>query len=86
MLSAGLAAHGRLDSIDDVLENALELYGQGKPAPPVRRVAWVIKALLPLPEGLDPEKEPDRFRRWMDAHGGQLQWDSARDLYVLPNT
>jgi hypothetical protein len=43
----------------------------------------VIKALLPLPEGLDPEREPERFRQWMYSHGAALQWDAARDRYVL---
>ena len=83
VLSAGLVAHGRAEAIHDVLENALELYGEGKPAPPIRRIAWVIKALLPLPEGMDPESAPDWFRQWLRDHGMDLRWDAGRDRYVL---
>jgi hypothetical protein len=81
--AAGLVAHGRADVIDDVLDSALELYGEGRSRPDIRRLAWVLKALLPLPDGLDPEAEPERFRLWMESHARDLMWDPSEDRYRL---
>jgi hypothetical protein len=81
--AAGLVAHGRADVINDVLESALELYGEGRSRPDIRKLAWVLKALLPLPEGLDPETDPQRFRLWMQANAQHLMWHPSEDRYRL---
>lgn len=80
--AAGLVAHGRIDAIHDVFECTLEL-GEGKPRPNIRRLARVLSALLPLPEGLDPETDPERFRTWMGSHEQRLIWDPDQDRYGL---
>ena len=89
VLSSGLVAYGHLEAVDDVVAALVEL-DSGEPQEPeslrvpwFRRAAWVLRALLPLPEEMDPESSPDEFRAWMREHRARLRWDPELDRYIL---
>jgi hypothetical protein len=74
VLAVGLLAFGRLDVAEDVLSN---IPSSGS----VRRLVLAFRAMMPLPENLDPIKEPEQFRAWLQANETTLRWNEQIGRY-----
>jgi hypothetical protein len=76
IFAAGLFAYGQLDVADDLLDYMPSSGG-------IRKLALVLKALLPLPDPLHPLRDPEGTRLWLQNHRDRLQWNEAAGMYEL---
>lgn len=74
LLSIGLFAFGKLDAIEDILNN------MPSSRHPTRSLVSCFR-LLPLPQTL----EFDEIRIWVKRKEKYLEWDEAEDRYYLRN-
>src|SRR5262245_41275494 len=58
VLAAGLLTYGHIEVVDDILNNIPA--GKGH----VRRLAWTVSTLLPVPDEMDPLKDFEAVKRW----------------------
>ena len=75
VLASGLLAFGRLDVVEDVLRNIPSTGG-------VRRLALGVKAMLPLPEDLDPIRDTELVRAWVQANRTKFKWNEQIGKYL----
>jgi hypothetical protein len=74
--AVGLFAYGRLDVVEDILNNI--------PSPRnLRRLAWVLNALLPMPRSLDPLTDIEAVRSWVTANRDELLWDRNEEKFAF---
>lgn len=75
--AVGLLTYGALDYVSDILDNV--------PATPrnIRQLAWVLKAMLPLPENLDPLQDANAVKQWVITNRANLEWHSDNGRFVL---
>lgn len=75
VLATGLLTFGRLDVAEDILD-CIPSSGS------VRRLTLALKAMLPLPEDLDPMKESDLVREWVRANAQNLKWNEQMGRFI----
>ena len=76
VFAAGLLAYGHIEVAEDLLD------GQ-PPTGGIRKLALALKALLPLPDELDPLRDREAVRGWLRVNRDRLTWDEARGAYVM---
>jgi hypothetical protein len=74
--AVGLFAFGRANLAEEILDN---MPSTGD----VRRLALALVALLPLPGGVDPLRDPEAVRTWLRAQLEGVRWDETIGRYVL---
>jgi hypothetical protein len=77
MLAVGLLTYGRVDVVEDILDN------MPLPEATIGRLAWVLKGLMPMPEDLDPLKDIEAVRKWVLENKSRLKWDERSEKYVF---
>ena len=80
ILASGLFTFGRLELADVILDNTPHPKGD------VVYLTSVLKALLPIPQELDPLQNPDTVKAWIKAHQHQLQWNPKLEKFVMTPT
>lgn len=79
VIAAGLLTYGRLDVFEDILDNI----------PPdrvkIRRLAYSLKILLPLPDALDPVEQSEAVKQWIRENSQHLKWDEEEGRFVWEN-
>ncbi|MCG8558690.1 MAG: hypothetical protein MI824_02715 [Hyphomicrobiales bacterium] len=76
VFAAGLFAYGHIEVAEDLLD------GQ-PPTGGIRKLVLALKALLPLPDELDPLRDAEAVRGWLRANRDWLAWDEARGAYAM---
>jgi hypothetical protein len=76
VLAVGLLAFGNLDMVDDILHN-IPAAGE------IRHLVFALKALLPLPENLDPQHDYDEMSKWISTNKAKLKWDEKKGKFLL---
>ncbi|WP_254563967.1 hypothetical protein [Oscillatoria sp. HE19RPO] len=76
VLSCGLFTFGRLDVAEDILTGIPG--GKGS----IRRLAWVINVLLPIPKHFDALAHPEAVREWLKVNYSRLKWDDYSEQYI----
>jgi hypothetical protein len=77
IIASGLFAFGHLDVAHDILSGIPS--GQAD----LRRLAWVLKALLPMPKYYDPLINPSDVQVWLIDWQDRLQWDGKLEKFVV---
>lgn len=82
MLAVGMLAFGHLEATEDILQGLLILvHGEFSKIPYL--LANSLKALLPLPAGMEPRTQPLVVQAWLQAHADRLVWDEATEQFVF---
>lgn len=74
VFAVGAFAYGRIEAAMDILPNLPE---SGN----IRRLALSLKALLPIPEGLDPLKNSEGMMQWLGANADTVKWNESLGAY-----
>lgn len=74
VFAVGVFTCGKIEAANDIM---LHLPSSGD----IRRLALSLKALLPIPEDLDPLKDRQRMMQWLDVHGDAMRWNEPIGLY-----
>ncbi len=74
LIALALLTYGRLDVIDDIVENMPPL-----PHPARRGLAPALHQLIPAPAG----SSPHALLAWVHANAAQLRWDEDAGRFVL---
>lgn len=79
IFAAGLLTYGQIEMVDDILDNI----PSGKAH--VRRLAWTVTTLLPIPQNIDVFKDAEAIKKWLNEHKDRLSWNAEqKHFYVDP--
>jgi hypothetical protein len=76
-VAAGLLTYGRLDVVDDIVNYV------PPPTAGMRRLAWVLNNLMPMPKELDPLEDIEAVRQWIETHREKLRWDEKAEKFIF---
>jgi hypothetical protein len=77
VFAVGVFACGKIEAASDIV---LHLPSSGD----IRRLALSLKALLPIPDDLDPLKDRQRMMQWLEVHANAMRWDESIGIYEEP--
>lgn len=76
VFAAGLLTYGRVDVVDDILAHI-------PPSGHVRRLAWTVSTLMPMPTELDPLDNLDDATAWIQENRTRLNWNVKEEKFTL---
>jgi hypothetical protein len=77
ILASGLFAFGHLDVAQDILDGIPS--GRAN----IRRLALVLKALLPMPKNIDPLTNPLAVKEWLSIYRHNLEWNANLEKFIF---